>query len=218
MAKWLEPIENQLILINCASSSSPFVNLLSAKNRIVISSTKSGFQHNFSYFGKFLSQAIGDATIDLDKDGQISLLEMYLAASNRTQEFYKSEARLASEHALLDDNADKLGTPADWFTGIRVTTKAKQGLVPDGPRANQIFLIESGTESGWSGEAKANRDQWEMELEELIAAKSTFGEQEYLVQLEVILLKIAKLYESVESPESAALRKNQSADPPGPSK
>ena len=80
-----------------------------------VTATRSGYQHNYARFGKFLAEALSNPKNDLDKDGQISLLESFLSASHRTTEFYKTEGRLATEHALLDDNGDGLGTPATWF-------------------------------------------------------------------------------------------------------
>ena len=44
---------------------------------------------------------------DLDKDDQVSLLEAFLTASVRTAEFYEETSRLATEHALIDDNGDR---------------------------------------------------------------------------------------------------------------
>ena len=38
-------------------------------------------------------------------------LEAFLFASRKTTEFYKAENRLATEHALIEDNGDGLGTP-----------------------------------------------------------------------------------------------------------
>ena len=46
------------MVINCASASGPFINRLSGPNRVVVSSTKSGFELNFSRFGQYLAEAI----------------------------------------------------------------------------------------------------------------------------------------------------------------
>jgi hypothetical protein len=40
-------------------------------------------------------------------------------------EFYEADGRLATEHALLDDNGDSLGTPADFFRGDGVFVQPK---------------------------------------------------------------------------------------------
>ena len=129
LATWLEPLPMPLAVINTASASGPFVNRLSGRNRVIVTATKSGFEHNYARFGDYLSQAITDPEADLDKDEQVSLLEAFLAASSRTNEFYQQDARLVSEHALIDDNGDGLGTPADWFRGYRAVRTAKDGAI-----------------------------------------------------------------------------------------
>ncbi len=138
--EWLKPLQRTVILINCASASSPFMNKLAGDNRIIITSTKNGYQYNFARFGKYMSEAIGDRKADLDKDGQTSVLEAFLLASSRVTEFYNLESRLATENALLDDNGDGLGTPADWFRGVRAVQKTKNNAQADGVRANQLHL------------------------------------------------------------------------------
>ncbi len=108
----LKPIEQPMAIVNCASCSGPFLTELSAPDRVIITATKSGSEHNFARLGDYLSAAITDPAADLDKDEQTSLLEAYLLAANRLREFYVSEARLATEHQLLDDNCDRLVTTA----------------------------------------------------------------------------------------------------------
>ena len=115
LATWLQPFRRPAAIINCASSSGPFINKLSGAGRVVITATRSGYEQNYARFGQYLAEAITDSQADLDKDGQTSLLEAFLIASRRATEFYDAEGRLATEHALLDDNGDGLGTQADWF-------------------------------------------------------------------------------------------------------
>ena len=80
LAEWLSPVKRQVVVINCASASGPFINRLSGPNRVVVTATKSGFEMNFARFGQYLAEAIADPRADLDKDGQVSLLEAYLTA------------------------------------------------------------------------------------------------------------------------------------------
>ena len=120
-------------------------------NRIVVTATKSGNEMNFARFGQYLAEAIADPRADLDKDGQVSLLEAFLTASGRVEEYYRTHAQLATEHALLDDNGDRLGTPADWFRGVRATKRAKDGAQLDGLRAHQLHLIPSDREQRHAG-------------------------------------------------------------------
>jgi hypothetical protein len=195
LADWLKPLDKTpLAVINCTSASGPFINALSAPQRVVIAATKSGYEHNYARFGDHLSQAIADQAADLDKDGQTSLLEAYLAASARTQEFYQQESRLATEHALLDDNGDALGTPADWFRGWRAVRAAKDGASPDGSRANQFVLVRRGQEAALPAEVRQRRDELELAIDALRQQKAALSEDAYYAALEPLLVEMARLY------------------------
>ncbi len=195
VAQWLKDIGRPVVIINCTSASSPFINELSGPERIVVTATKSGYEHNFARFGDYFSAAIADPRADIDKDDQTSLLEAFLLASANTREFYASESRLATEHALLDDNGDSLGTPADWFQGTRAIKKAKSGAELDGLKASQLCLIKSQGEQELPPDVRSRRDQLEQELAALRDRKGKMTEDEYLKLLEPVLVEIAKLYE-----------------------
>lgn len=199
LAEWLRPIERPLAIVNCASASGPFINALSGTNRVVVTATKSGFEHNFARFGDYLSAAIADPAADLDKDEQTSLLEAFLRASAQTQEFYAEDARLATEHALLDDNGDGLGTPGDWFHGVRAVKVAKEGATADGLRAGQLTFLRSTRERQLPAEARARRDELERKVAELRERKASQDEEAYYGQLEKLLVELARIYEASES-------------------
>lgn len=195
LAGWVKPIERPLAIINCASSSSPFLNELSGPNRVVIAATRSGHEYNIARFGDYLSAAMADPQADLDKDDQTSLLEAFLLASAGVREFYERDGRLLTEHALLDDNGDKLGTPADWFQGLRAVKSAKDGSSPDGLRAGQWHLVKSRQEEQLPPETRTRRDALELELAKLRDRKGKLPEDEYLTLLEPLLVELSRLYE-----------------------
>ena len=195
LKEWLQDCKRPLVIINCASSSSPFMNALSGKNRVIITATRSGFERNFCRLGGFLAKAIGNLEADIDKDGQTSLLEAWLAASRYSADFYKNENRLSPEHPLLDDNGDGKGTPPDWFRGIRVTKKSEDPkLLPDGLRTHQLHLIPSEEERKLSASQRAERDALDIELAKLRAAKELMEEKIYYTELEKLLHKIGRIY------------------------
>ena len=196
LALWLKPIQRPLAVINTASSSAPFLNQLSATNRVIITATRSGNEQNYTRFGQFLSESIADPHADLDKDGQVSLLEGFLMASRRVAEFYKLEGRIVTEHALLDDNGDGLGTPADWFRGVRAIKKAKDKAMVDGLLAQQFTLVRSEAERQLSLEQRAARDSLERQLFRLREAKESVPEDEYYAKLEQLLIALAQCYET----------------------
>ncbi len=194
-AHWLKEFKRPLVLINCASSSAPFLTALSGKERIVVTATRSGYEQNFCHLGGYLATTISDPSADLDKDNQVSLLEAWLIANRRTADFYKKEGRLATEHSLLDDNADGKGTQSDWFRGLQVTKKsAEEGLLPDGLRAHQVHLIPSEAERKLSPEQRAKRDTLELELARLRAKKANLKEDAYYERLEKLLLEMSRIY------------------------
>ena len=195
LSEWLKPFQRPIAVIDTTSSSAPFLAKLAAKNRVVVSATRSGNEQNYARFGKYLAEALPNPTSDLDKDGQISLLEAFLSASHRTAEFYKTEGRLATEHALIDDNGDGLGTPSDWFRGVLAVKKARDGARPDGARAHQFHLVRSAAEQHLSPELRARRDKLELEIAALRDRKAKMNEDKYFQELEKLLLQLARLYE-----------------------
>lgn len=195
LAEWLQPVKRPLVFINCTSASAPFLNKLSGPGRVIITATRAGSEGNYARFGQYFSDAIADTAADLDKDGQVSLLEAFLAGARGTAAFYESEGRLASEHALIDDNGDALGTQADWFKGIRATKRAKAGAPVDGLRAHQIHLIRSEAERALPAEVRAKRDELELQLAQLRDRKGKLSEDEYYAEIEKLMLELAKVYE-----------------------
>jgi hypothetical protein len=194
LAEWLKPFRRPVAVINCASASSPFINKLSAPGRVIVTATRSGYEQNYARFGKYLSEAIADPTADLDKDEQTSLLEAFVMASRRVNEFYEAEGRLATEHALLDDNGDGLGTPADFFRGVRAVKKPAQGSTADGLRAHQLHLVRSERELNMPPEIRMRRDELELAVARLRDSKEKLGEDEYYRRLENLMTELAKLY------------------------
>ena len=194
LAAWLKPFGRPLAVINTASASAPFIGRLSGPNRVVVTATRTGKEQNFARFGPDLAEAIGDAKSDLDQDGQTSLLEAFLSASALVKEFYKTEGRLATEHALIDDNGDGLGTPAEWFRGTRATKKAKDGAELDGTRARNLPLVRSDAEEKLTSEQRARRDELELAVEALRETKSKAAEADYYRDLERLMLELARVY------------------------
>jgi hypothetical protein len=194
LARWLAPLKRPVVVLNCSSASGPFINRLSGSDRYIITATKSGHETNYARFGEYVTAAITDPRADLDKDGQISLLEAFLTASRRVEEYYRTHSQLASEHALLDDNGDGQGTPADWFHGTRATRHARDGAALDGLRAHQVHLILSDRERGIPAQTRQRRDQLELQIAALRDQKAKLAEDDYYHRLETLLVELGRLY------------------------
>ena len=206
LAEWLKPLFRPIVVINTASSSAPFLSKLSAQGRVVITATKSGYEQNYTRFGQYLAGAIAEPQADLDKDGQTSLLEAFLTASGRVDEFYSAAGRLVTEYALLDDNGDGLGTRADWFRGIRPVRKAEDSASLDGYRAHQFHIVHSEAENKIRPGLRTQRDRLELEVVKLRDAKEKFSEDEYFSKLEALLYDIAQIYEQTDKADNRSQR------------
>jgi hypothetical protein len=203
LAAWLEPLQRPVAVIDCSASSAPFLTTLSAKNRIVLTATRSGGEENFSRFGEFLAKSIDDPAADLDKDEQTSLWEAYLAASRRTAEFYQSDGRLQTEHALLDDNGDQQGSRADLFVGLQLKDGVTAANLLDGPFAHQWHLVPSDADARLPPEVLRRRNELELQIVKLRAEKTKLDAEEYDRQLEKLLVELARLNISSERGASA---------------
>ncbi|NND99529.1 MAG: hypothetical protein HKN47_19615 [Pirellulaceae bacterium] len=198
LAEWIQPIERPLVVINCSSSSGPFINQLSGKNRIVVTATKSGSQYNYARFGAYFANAITSLDSDLDHDDEISVHEAFLRASADVRNFYNAEARINTEHALIDDNGDKRGTPATMFRGVRAIGQAKDGKSLDGKQANRVTLAPTKKRLPLTDDEVSQREQLEQELEGLRDKKADMSESEYDQAIEPILIQLAKIYAAAE--------------------
>lgn len=193
LAGWLSGATRPVVVVSCSSSSGPFLHRLSGPNRVIVTATRSGDESNFSRFGGYLAEAIGRPDSDLDRDGQVSLLEAYLSASGRVEEYYRAESRLATEHALLDDNGDAAGTPADWFRGLRAVKRAQNDAPVDGVRAHQLHLVPGDRESELPAEVRRRRDELEQAVAALREQKDVLGEEAYYARLEELLIELSRL-------------------------
>ena len=102
--------DRQLAIINASSASAPFINALSAPERIVITATSSGAENQFTQFADPFVAAFADPAADADKDRQVSLLEAFDYANREVERHYRLEGLIRTEHAQLDDNGDGQGS------------------------------------------------------------------------------------------------------------
>jgi hypothetical protein len=195
LQQWLRPFHRPLAIVDTTSCSAPFLNKLSATNRVVLTATRSGAEQYFTRFGQFLAEAVLGQEADLDKDGQVSLLEAFLLASRKTAEFYKTEGRIATEHALLDDNGDGKGTPADWFRGVRAVKKPADASNIDGALAAQFCLVPSPEERALTSEQRSHRDGLEQAVAQLRDQKGQLEGDAYYERLEKLLTELAHCYD-----------------------
>lgn len=209
LATWLEPLHRPVVFVHGGSASAPFIPALSAAHRIIITATRSGHELNYARFGERFAQAVASPSADIDQDGQTSVLEAFVTAAQHVQAFYSENGRLATEHALIDDNGDRQGTPAEWFRGTRLQRRPPGGTEADGARANQVALVPTADERLLTAEQRAQRETLERDMETLRAGKAKLPENEYYRRLEVIAQKLGTLYRETKPTDKKARQESK---------
>jgi len=178
----------RVVIFNMSSASGEFVKPLSAKGRIVVTATRNGQETNATRFAGFFINALTATDGDTDQDGHTSVLEAFVYANRLTEEFYKRAGRLATEHALLDDNGDGVG---------REKPEAGEGLLARATYLDSLSVDEAAA-SAATGRLLKERARLEGEIEQLIARKSNMAEAEYEATLERLFIELAKVNRSIK--------------------
>lgn len=100
------------VFLLTTSASGFFVKPLAAPGRIAVSATEADQEVNETLFPLALADVLTSPPegIDRDKDGAISVLELYLAVVADVRQRYVIDENIATEHAQLDDNGDGHGS------------------------------------------------------------------------------------------------------------
>jgi Peptidase C13 family len=178
----------QVVVVNMASASGEFIKPLSGKNRIVVTATRSGMEKNATIFAAHFISALGNSEADADKNGRVSVLEAFNFASKLTNDSYEQEGKIATEHAMIDDNGDGVGHQ-----------KAESG---DGALARTSYF-DSLPQQQAHGDPElaklfSERMRLEGEVEQLKARKENMKEDEYETALEKLLVELARTNQAIK--------------------
>jgi hypothetical protein len=183
LAAMLEPHgELRWIVVNGAPSSGPFVQALSAPNRIVITATANAAERYHTVFAEHFIAAYAKSGADSDKNGRVSVLEAFTFAKREVERSYIEAATLQSEHALLDDSSTL--ARASYLESDR--TQYSDAI----PQDELVRLL-------------ADRDQLEDRITSLIAVKSLYDPPVYDDRLESLLLEFALIHRALRPAEAA---------------
>ena len=178
----------RIVVLNMSSASGEFAKTLSAKGRIVITATRNGQETNATHFPGFFIDALNATDSDTDQDGHISVLEAFTYANRLTAEFYTRSGRLATEHALIEDNGDGVG---------RERVEAGEGLLARATYLDSLSL-EQAAENVAVAKLLRERTRLEGEIEQLIARKENMPETDYESTLEKLFIELAKVNRSIK--------------------
>jgi hypothetical protein len=178
----------RVVVFNMASASGEFIKSLSAKGRIIVTATRNGQETNATRFAGFFIAALNAADSDTDQDGHTSVLEAFVYANRLTGDFYKRAGRLASEHALIEDNGDGVG---------HEKVEAGEGLLARATYLDSLSGDEAAA-SAATGKLLKERVRLEAQIEQLIGRKSSMPETEYEANLERLFIELAKVNRSIK--------------------
>jgi hypothetical protein len=179
----------RVVFVNCASSSGEFVKPLSGENHVVITATRSGNEQNATIFAEHFIGALTDEGADSDKNGRVSVLEAFSYASKVTADWYKQKNRLATEHAMIDDNGDGVGH--------------EEATAGDGAFAKTLYLdskpIEQAGGDAELGRLMRERQRLEEAVEKLKARKAEMKQADYDREFEDLLVELAKVNQAIKA-------------------
>lgn len=174
----------QIVFVNTASASGPFVEQLSGPGRTIVTATRNGAEQYATLFGGYFVDALTSDAADADKNKRITVLEAFRYAKAEVARAYEKEGHLATEHALLDDNGDKEGTQDPG------TATSKDGKVAS------IVSLGSTDASDLPSDPKlralyVDRKELERQVENLRLLKDQMEPAKYASELEKLVTAVA---------------------------
>lgn len=165
------------LLVNTSSASGAILEDLKSESRIIITATRNGNERNAPRFGSFFIEALREYSADTNKNESISAEEAFEYANRRTEDFYKSEGRLATEHPQL------LGERAGQFNLARLTAPETPSQDPEMAR----LLIQ-----------RRNIDRL---IEDLQLRKDEMDNDKYFNELQQLILELSLTEDMIEELE-----------------
>lgn len=175
--------EQDLVIINTTSASFEFSRELSALGRVVVSATRSPSERYDPIFAGYMIAGLQDHTADLDRNGRVSILEIFNYASGRVAGWYDDQGRLATENAVLDDTGDGL------FAREPGATQA-DGLLAEIAYVD-VIIPEVEKTSSQARALRADMQALEREIFILRNQKQNYLEDDYWRRLEALLIDLA---------------------------
>jgi hypothetical protein len=192
-AQWSElltGVAGQLVLVNTTAASFPFIERLSGQRRVVISATDSVAQRFETVFPAYFIESLRQHESDIDKNGRVSMWEAFAAATAAVRRHYQQRGQLATERALLDDNADGVGRD--------VTATGE-----DGSLASRTYLDQPVAGARPTDEVLLQllqkRARIEAEAEELKIRRTFMPPDEYQHEFERLMIELSRVGRDIKA-------------------
>jgi len=197
-AEWaalLRGMPAQLVIVNSAPASFPFLERLAGPRRVVISATDTVAQQFDTVFPEHFIAALADPAADIDKNGRISAWEAFASAAAGVRRHYQQRGQLATERPLLDDNGDGIG-------------REPAGQGNDGSFSSRTYFDEPSPDAAPTDEVLLNllqkRAALEAEVDDLKLKKTFMQPAEYQAEFERLMIELAKISRDVRQRRKTA--------------
>ncbi len=172
---WLDKIPAEQVVVAATSASGPLKDALKDSRRAVMTATRSGTEKNAVVFSRYFVEALRDATADADKNEVVTASEAFRFAEAKTKNYFETEKRLATEHAVLDDPGCASRIAMARFGSVQkaLADPAKKALL-------------------------ARKEELERSVDRLKLEKAAMPVEEYKAKLTAILIELAKVSEEIE--------------------
>ena len=173
----------RIVVVNGTSNSGGGTEAMAAKNRMIISATKSGFEGNDTVFYEYFLNGLQKAAADENKDHKVSVWEAFKFAVDGTERFYKDAGRIATEHPQISDNGGPMTgvlPQAPVMAGLTIFNVDVPVTVADAKLQallNQQKDLQQQIETLQINKASMPPDDFNKKFEDLIIKLSTVGQQ-----------------------------------------
>lgn len=186
----IKPIPGRIVFVDTSSASVSFLRKLSGRGRVVLTATDSAAQQYETVFPDFFVKAFDDAAADLDKNGRVSIWEAFTYASAGVQAWFEQKGQLPTERPLLDDTGAGIGREA-------------QNPGTDGAVARITYIQPEAAVALPSDTALATlvkrQADLQSQIEDLKARKDAMPAEQYEIDLERLLIELARVAVQIRS-------------------
>ena len=154
-----------------------------------MTATESTAQRYDTVFPEHLIAALRDPAADLDKNGRVSVWELFVRTSKGVAAHFERQGLLATERALLDDTGDGAGIEA-------------VGTGEDGALARATYLERDAAAVDADPELTellARRRSLEEQAERLKQRKSTMPIETWEREFEALMIDLARVSRRIRS-------------------
>jgi hypothetical protein len=178
LRQWLDQVPAEQVLVAATSASGSLKETLKSDRRVVITATRSGTEKNAVVFSRYFVDALRDTTADSDKNEIVSAAEAFRYAEAKTKNYFETEKRLATEHAVMED--PRGGTLSGRIAMARFGS-VQRALADPSKRA----LL-------------ARKEELERGIDRLKLEKAAMPVEEYKAKITALLVQLAQVSEEIE--------------------